>query len=80
MQRLERDPAVRMIERGFEFRQALRRRLATTERTVKFHRAHIMTKMEAGSLPELVRMAGQLGVALPSRAGPVPKDTVPKDS
>jgi FixJ family two-component response regulator len=37
--------------------------LATTERTVKFHRAHIMRKMEAGSLADLVRMAGELGVA-----------------
>jgi len=37
--------------------------LATSERTIKFHRAHIMQKMEAQSLAELVRMAGQLGVA-----------------
>jgi FixJ family two-component response regulator len=37
--------------------------LATTERTIKFHRAHIMQKMEAESLAELVRMAGQLGIA-----------------
>ena len=37
--------------------------LATAERTVKFHRAHIMQKMEAESLAALVRMAAQLGVA-----------------
>src|SRR5207245_10923345 len=37
--------------------------LATTERTIKFHRAHIMQKMEAGSLAALVRMAGDLGIA-----------------
>lgn len=37
--------------------------LATAERTVKFHRAHIMEKMEAESLAELVRMAGQLGIS-----------------
>jgi len=37
--------------------------LATAERTVKFHRSHIMQKMEAESLAELVRMAGQLGIA-----------------
>ena len=36
--------------------------LATTERTVKFHRAHIMEKMEAASLADLVHMADQLGV------------------
>jgi FixJ family two-component response regulator len=48
--------------------------LATTERTIKFHRAHIMQKMEAESLAELVRMAGQLDVAT-GRAGPVPRDS-----
>jgi len=37
--------------------------LATTERTIKFHRAHIMQKMEAGSVAALVRMAGDLGIA-----------------
>ncbi len=36
--------------------------LATAERTIKFHRAHIMQKMKAESLAELVRMAGQLGL------------------
>ena len=37
--------------------------VTTTERTVKFHRAHIMEKMEADSVAELVRMAGQLGLS-----------------
>jgi len=37
--------------------------LATSERTIKFHRAHIMQKMEAESLAELVQMAGQLTMA-----------------
>jgi len=36
--------------------------VATSERTVKFHRAHIMKKMEAESLADLVRMAERLGV------------------
>ncbi len=31
--------------------------LDITEKTIKFHRAHIMEKMMAGSLPALVRMA-----------------------
>jgi FixJ family two-component response regulator len=36
--------------------------LDTTERTIKFHRAHIMQKMGAESLADLVRMAEKLGV------------------
>jgi FixJ family two-component response regulator len=36
--------------------------LATAERTVKFHRAHVMEKMCADSVAELVRMAAQLGL------------------
>ena len=37
--------------------------LATTERTIKFHRAHIMQKMGVESLADLVRMAEKLGVS-----------------
>jgi len=37
--------------------------LATTERTIKFHRAHIMKKMQADALTDLVRMAQKLGIA-----------------
>ena len=37
--------------------------LSTAERTVKFHSAHIMEKMEADSVADQVRMAGQLGLA-----------------
>jgi len=49
--------------------------LATAERTIKFHRAHIMQKMGAESLAALVRMADQLGLAPKSPPGPVPKDS-----
>jgi len=36
--------------------------LQITEDTVKFHRGHIMRKMGADSLPDLVRMAENLGI------------------
>src|SRR5437870_13296628 len=34
--------------------------LGMTLPTVKFHRAHVMQKMKAGSIAELVRLAGRL--------------------
>jgi FixJ family two-component response regulator len=37
--------------------------LSTTERTIKFHRAHIMQKMGVESLADLVRMAEKLVVS-----------------
>jgi FixJ family two-component response regulator len=37
-------------------------KLCTVEKTIKFHRAHIMEKMQAGSLAELVRMAANLNL------------------
>ncbi|HVN88658.1 MAG TPA: response regulator [Candidatus Binataceae bacterium] len=36
--------------------------LKITEKTVKFHRAHIMRKMEVGSFAELAKMAARLGL------------------
>jgi FixJ family two-component response regulator len=42
-------------------------KLHTVEKTIKFHRAHIMDKMQAGSVAELVQMAVDLRV-LPPRS------------
>jgi FixJ family two-component response regulator len=39
--------------------------LGTSEASVKVHRQHVMTKMGAGSLAALVRMADQLGIPTP---------------
>ena len=66
---------VRPREREVMANKPIAGELATTERTIKFHRAHLMEKMEAASLAELVQMGGRLGSSPPeSRAGPVPKD------
>ncbi|HEX3626706.1 MAG TPA: response regulator [Verrucomicrobiae bacterium] len=45
--------------------------LGTTEKTIKFHRAHMMAKMHAPSLPDLVRMS----VRLPYTSRKVSKET-----
>lgn len=40
-------------------------KLSTTEATIKFHRAHIMQKMRAQSLADLIRMAEKLEISSP---------------
>ena len=46
-------------------------KLGITERTVKMHRAQVMTKMGVGSIAELVHLADTLGHSgIPSRPLP----------
>jgi len=40
--------------------------IGTTEATVKVHRSQLMKKMDADSLPDLVRMAEKIGIPTPS--------------
>jgi FixJ family two-component response regulator len=44
-----------------------------SEMTVKVHRSHIMQKMQAKSVVDLVRMADKLGVSAPKAKAPKPK-------
>jgi FixJ family two-component response regulator len=43
--------------------------LGVCEKTVKVHRGQVMRKMQAESLPDLVRMAGRLGMTAPISSG-----------
>lgn len=46
--------------------------LGTAEKTIKVHRAHVMEKMDADSLADLVRMAGQLRIGRDGQPHRVP--------
>jgi len=48
--------------------------LGTSEATVKEQRAHVMTKMQAGSVAELVRFAARLGIAPAGGGANPPRD------
>jgi FixJ family two-component response regulator len=54
-----------LVVRGMLNKQA-GQQLGVTEKTIKVHRAQVMRKMGADSLPELVRMAERLGMNTPS--------------
>jgi len=65
----ERDVLARIVG-GFLNKQ-IAAELGTTEATVKEQRAHVMAKMQAGSVAELVRFASRLGITL-AGSGPNP--------
>ena len=50
-----------LVVSGFMNKQ-IGRRLGVTEKTIKVHRGQVMHKMQARSLPDLVRMAALIGI------------------
>lgn len=68
----ERDVLIRIVA-GLLNKQ-IAGELGTSEATVKEQRAHVMTKMQAGSVAELVRFAARLGIAPAGGGSSPPKD------
>jgi FixJ family two-component response regulator len=65
----ERDVLVRIV--GGLLNKQIAGELGTSEATVKEQRGHVMVKMQAGSVAELVRFAARLGIT-PAGGGKVP--------
>jgi FixJ family two-component response regulator len=52
-------------------------RLGVSEKTIKVHRARVMSKMQADSLADLVRMAEKVGIRAPSREVHMEQQAIP---
>jgi FixJ family two-component response regulator len=60
----ETEPTVFVVDDDPSVRRSTERLVRSmSERTIKFHRGHIMETMQADSVATLVRMAGDLGIA-----------------
>ena len=68
----ERDVLVRIVA-GLLNKQ-IAGELGTSEATVKEQRAHVMAKMQAGSVADLVRFASRLGIAPAGSGSSAPKE------
>ncbi len=66
----DRERAVMVLVTSGRLNKQTAGELGTSEKTVKKHRAHVMAKMGATSLPDLVRMADRL--KLPDRVATLP--------
>ena len=65
----ERDVLERIV--GGLLNKQIAGELGTSEATVKEQRGHVMAKMQAGSVPELVRFASRLGITRQTSDRPV---------
>jgi len=65
----ERDVLERIV--GGLLNKQIAGELGTSEATVKEQRGHVMAKMQAGSVPELVRFAARLGITRQTSDRPV---------
>jgi FixJ family two-component response regulator len=67
----EREVLAGLVEGGTN--KTIGQELGISPRTVELHRAHVMNRLNASSLTELLQIAFAAGLAPPSDAGPKPR-------